>query len=121
MNDYENADTVKLNIASKCNVPQKYTLIEPTIIEVPSTGNQINHKFGSQKAFSKASNPNQVKFENIFLECIKGFNSEYSGYASGKVKLVSGTFIAVSGNSDKYNLVNCRIKPTPAPTLPGEP
>ena len=121
MNDYKSMDVVKLNIASKCNVPQEYTLIEPVIFEVHEIGNKLTHEFGSQQAFSKATNPSQVKFENLFIGCNKGAISEYSGYANGTVKLISGAKIPVSGHSDKYNLVNCRIKPTPGPTLLGKP
>ena len=109
MNEYHNTDSVKLNITSSCNVPQEYTLIYPEILVKKQDQSEFTYKFGSRKKFANAKDSREAIFEDLFVECKKGIPANYRGRAAGIVRFEDGKSLSVSGRSDIFNYVNCRI------------
>ncbi|MEY3904324.1 MAG: hypothetical protein RIT08_240 [Actinomycetota bacterium] len=111
LKEYRDIDAIKLNIKSTCNVPQAYTKISPSILEGNTNMHVVAHKFETQISKPVNTNQNTAKFEDIFIECKLGAKANYLGHASGKIRLTSGKDFPVTGDSEMYNFVNCRIKP----------
>lgn len=102
-------DTVKVNITSKCNVPQKFTVITTNIWD--SSGKQkIRVKtFSNVRALADNSDPTTALYKNLFTACTKGVAAQYTGTAEGEVTLASGLVLAVHGETAKINSIDCKI------------
>lgn len=110
LKEFKSLDAIKLNITSKCNVPQKFTRIFATIQEIRSNRQTTAHVFESRDARPLKKDETLAQFQDLFTNCEKGKPALYSGQASGQVHLKSGRVIKVVGVSDKFTAVPCRIQ-----------
>ena len=109
LNEYRRIDAIKLNIASTCNVPQRYTEITSRIQKIKNNREVTAHNFVSTRALPSSKSRNIATFKNLFAKCDKGTEVAYSGTAMGYVYLQNGQKISVSGSSGKFVVVSCLI------------
>ncbi len=105
--EHKNADAIKVNVKSKCTVPQISTTISAEIYEL--RGNQSIKVFSvkNQTAFADKRDPTESIFQNFSFVCQTGRTGLYLGSASGSVLLTNGKTIQVSGNSGNYHPEIC--------------
>ena len=100
-------DTVKVNITSECNVPQRFTVITANIWD-DSGKKKVGVKlFPNVRALADNNDPNTALFKNLFTACTKGVAARYSASAKGKVTLASGVTLPVQGVTTKINSIPC--------------
>lgn len=109
LSEYRNVDAIKLNITSKCNVPQEFTTITANIQKIENNLQVSAYKFNSVTALPKDKTSSVAIFENLFVNCTKGKAVLYLGTAKGRVYLKNGQKYPVSGSSDKFIAVECQI------------
>ena len=108
--EYQKLSEAKLKISTVCDVPQAYTSLTAEFEEVNL--NKKNPVVKVVRNIIARPNPNEenyVLIENLTVPCNEKGDGEYTGIAYGKVHLKAGGFETVSGQSDKPNLINCRI------------
>lgn len=109
LSEQKNLDAIKINIESKCNSAQNFTELNIRIDTVDGKRQYVAFTFGTKTKGPAESAPNRVAFKNLFANCTKGKSALYSGYAKGLVHLKNGVVLPVSGTSDKFTSVPCRI------------
>jgi hypothetical protein len=102
-------NAIKLNITSKCNVPQRFTEVEAWIELEESNAKTVAHNFGSVRANALRNSNTEARFENLYVECRKNVLSNYKGFAKGFVTLASGKKIPVHDDSSKFLDTKCRM------------
>ncbi len=102
-------NAIKLNVTSKCNVPQHFTEVEAWIELEDSNAKTVAHNFGSVRANALRNSNTEARFENLYVECRKNVLSNYKGFAKGFVILASGKKIPVHDDSSKFLDTNCRM------------
>ncbi|MBC7463515.1 MAG: hypothetical protein H7227_04550 [Actinobacteria bacterium] len=107
--EYKKIDAIKLNITTKCNVPQRYTEITSSIQKIENNRQATAHKFESDRRYSKTKSPHVVIFEELYATCVKGSNVAYSGEAKGYIHLKHGQDYPIQGSSGKFVAVSCKI------------
>ncbi len=108
--EFQKLSEAKLKISTLCDPPQAYTSLTVKFEEVlPNRGTVVAKIVSNIIAQPKPSRENYVLIENLTVPCNGKGLVEYFGRAYGHVHLKDGRTVAVSGNSDKPNLLNCRI------------
>ena len=108
--EFQKLSEAKLKISTLCNVPQAYTSLTVKFEEVlPNRGNKVVKVIAKIIARPEPGRPNYVLIENVTVPCNGQGRVNYSGRAYGQVHLKDMRTVAVSGNSDKPNPMNCRI------------
>jgi hypothetical protein len=102
-------NAIKLNVTSKCNVPQRFTEVEAWIELEESNVKTVAHNFGFVRANALRNSKSEARFENLYVECRKNVLSNYKGFAKGFVTLTSGKEIPVHDDSSKFLDTNCRM------------
>ncbi len=105
---YSGVDAIKVNIVSKCDVDQSYTLVDATILEKVG-GKILNHDFLQVRANADSDQRTKAFFKNLWKTCKFGSQVEYAGKARGEVHLVGGKVVSVSDDSGKYFPQKCQI------------
>ena len=106
---FNKIDTVKVNITSKCNVPQKFTVITAYIWDSSGQKKLRVASFPNVRALADDSDPNTALYKNLFTECKKGIPAQYSASAKGEVTLANGVILPVQGVTSKINNIDCKI------------
>jgi hypothetical protein len=109
LHEYKKIDAIKLNIATKCNVPQKYTEITSSIQKIENNRQATAHEFNAIRRYPMPKFPHIVIFENLYATCAKGFNVAYNGVAKGYIQLQNGQKYPIQGSSGKFIAVPCAI------------
>jgi len=107
--EYKKIDAIKLNITTKCNVPQSYTEITSSIQKIENNRQATAQKFEPDRRYSKTRSPHIVIFENLYATCVKGSKVAYSGEAKGYIHLQNGQDYPIQGTSGKFVAVSCKI------------
>ena len=110
LKEYKNIEALKINVISKCNVPQKRTDLVARIETISDNSQKVAYTFKATSAFPNNKSPNRATFENLFVECFSVRPTLYLAKASGQVYLRDGKVIPVNGSSDKFIAVPCQIK-----------
>lgn len=109
LKETRNIDTIKLNISSTCNVPQKYTEIDSTIQKIDGNQQVLAYDFGSVRRGSLKNFPEVAEFRNLYAPCHLGISVPYSGLAKRFVYLKNGKKYPVEGNSGEFKAAKCAI------------
>jgi hypothetical protein len=109
LKESQNVHAIKLNITSRCNVPQIYTKVTSRIQKIENNREVVAQKFPSRVAASTAKSPETAVFKNIFINCVPGVEVAYKGFAKGYVLLKNGEKIKVVGTSGNYEATDCEI------------
>ena len=108
--EFQKLSEAKLKISTLCDVPQTYTSLTVKFEEVlPNHANSVVRKISNVIVRPKPNRPNYVLIENLTVPCNGQGKANYFGRASRRVHLKDSRTVTVSGNSDKPNLLNCRI------------
>lgn len=108
--EFKKFEEAKLKISTSCNSPQKYTTLTASIEEVTAgRSNKVLKRFVNVVQRPDPSNPNFVLIENLTTPCISSKSVNYIGIANGKVHLMDGRDVPVSGFSNKPRLLDCQI------------
>lgn len=102
--------SIKINVMSKCNEPQKSTKLDINILKIENNQELIAYTFKNQIRLATLQNQSTVKFLDLFRQCSSNAQAMYSGEAQGEVLLKSGKRIPISGKSDKFVALECTIK-----------
>jgi hypothetical protein len=108
--EFMNADAIKLNMVTTCNVPQAFTKLDSKILKISNNREVTAYKFLPVVVSPNSRNPLRAEIKNLYAPCNYGVEVAYKGEASGYVKLQSGEKITVSGSSEKYVLAPCSIR-----------
>jgi len=109
LKESQNVHAIKLNITSRCNVPQNYTKVTSRIQKIENNREVVAQKFPSRVAASTVKSPETAVFKNIFINCVPGVEVAYKGFAKGYVLLKNGEKIKVVGTSGNYEATDCEI------------
>lgn len=108
--EFQKLSEAKLKISTLCDVPQAYTSLTVKFEEVlPNRRNIVIKNVSNVIARPAPSRENYVLIENLTVPCNGKGEADYFGRAFGQVHLKDNRTVAVSGNSDKPNRLNCRI------------
>jgi len=108
--EFQKLSEAKIKISTLCDVAQAYTSLTVTFEEVlPSGSNRVAKTVSNIIARPTPGRDNYVLIENLTVPCNGKGPAEYFGRAVGHVLLMNGRKVAVKGNSDKPNPLNCRI------------
>jgi hypothetical protein len=108
---YENRKikTIKLNIVSECDSPQRFTTLRADIQTIKNDNQITAHDFGFITAKSSKKISSKAFFLDLFLECKSSESALYLGQAAGNVHFDNGVTVPVSGNSIKFLPVDCNL------------
>jgi hypothetical protein len=109
LSEDQDLDAIKLNIASTCNVPQRYTQVTAYIQKIQNNREVTAYSFENRRRSSTVKTPNVVSFKDLFAACQKGSPTSYRGVAKGYVYLESGKKLTVKGDSGKFVAVGCLL------------
>lgn len=108
--EYQRLSEAKIKISTLCDVAQEHTSLTVTFEEVlPNRRNKVVKIVRNIIARPNPEMENYVLIENLTVPCKEKGQGEYYGRASGQVLLKDSRTVAVNGNSDKPNLLKCRI------------
>ena len=102
--------SIKLNVTSSCNQPQKSTHLDVSILKIAGNQEIKVFTFKDQVRIATSGNQNSVKFLDLFRQCTSNSTTMFSGEAKGEVTLKTGKTIPVSGKSDKFIALPCEIE-----------
>ena len=109
MKERKNLDVLKLNITTKCEVEQKYTILNAEIQAIIDNTQITAHRFNSELRTSVGEGKKEARFRNLQVNCDSLESTMYLGKASGEVHLANGKIEKVLGDSEYFISKDCKI------------
>lgn len=109
LKERKNIDLLKLNITTRCDLPQKYTILNAEIEAIVDGVQSTAHIFSTELRTPKGRDRREVHFLNLKVDCQSKTPSMYLGKAQGEVHLQDGRIEKVKGDSVHFISEDCRI------------
>jgi hypothetical protein len=109
MKERKSIDSLKLNIVTRCDSAQKYTILNADIQAIKDGSQVTAHKFLSELRTPTRQNLNEVRFLNLQKDCFSRIPTLYLGRAQDEIHLQNGKIIKVAGDSKYFFSQDCEI------------
>lgn len=109
LKERQNKATLKLNIKTECDAPQKYTILNADIQAIINNSQVTAHQFSAELRTPVKNIQTEARFEDLRVDCASSEPTLYLGRAWGEVHLTNGEIKEVSGNSGNFVSQDCKI------------